>query len=157
MSRSCVSPPCAPSVMRVTRRDAILSALWATMASVGSFGFPDRVFAQADLTIQDFLQLSQRLTGADDLDQDVAKLLLSGFLATDHGPELRSLATDQQSARTPIGDAVVAAWYSGLYDTGHGTAVSDFNGALVWNALAFTKPFASCGGEIGYWADPPET
>jgi hypothetical protein len=55
-----------------------------------------------------------------------------------------------------LADAIVADWYSGLYYTGHGTAVSDFNGALVWNALSFTKPFGSYGGEIGYWADPPE-
>ena len=34
--------------------------------------------------------------------------------------------------------------------------MSDFNGALVWNALAFTKPFGDCGGATGYWADPPE-
>lgn len=143
--------------MPVLRRDVILGALWAAVAGIGSAGFPDRVFAQADITVQDFLHLSQRLTGADGLDPDVAKLLLGGFLATCHGPELRALAAGQQSARTPIGDAVVAAWYSGLYDTGHGTAVSDFNGALVWSALGFTKPFASCGGETGYWADPPET
>jgi hypothetical protein len=34
--------------------------------------------------------------------------------------------------------------------------VADFTGALVWQALTFTKPFGECGGETGYWADPPE-
>ena len=27
---------------------------------------------------------------------------------------------------------------------------------IVWQALTFTKPFGECGGETGYWADPPE-
>jgi hypothetical protein len=35
--------------------------------------------------------------------------------------------------------------------------VVDFTQALVWNALTFTKPWGECGGETGYWADPPET
>ena len=55
----------------------------------------------------------------------------------------------------PVADAIVAAWYSGLYDTGWGQAVSDFNGALVWAAMTFTKPWANCGGATGYWADAP--
>ena len=87
----------------------------------------------------------------------MARILLGGFLATGHGSELLTLAKGQQSSPSPLGNTIVAAWYSGLYDTGHGTAVSDFNDALVWNALSFTKPFGSCGGQVGYWAEPPET
>jgi hypothetical protein len=33
--------------------------------------------------------------------------------------------------------------------------VATFTDALVWNALTFTKPWAECGGETGYWANPP--
>jgi len=143
--------------LATTRRDAILNSLAAAIAAAGSAGFPASLFAQAEVTAEQFLQLSERLTGAGDLDQDVARILLGGFLATGHGPELLSIATAGQSSPSPLCDAIVAAWYSGLYDTGHGTAVSDFNGALVWNALSFTKPFGSCGGAVGYWADPPET
>jgi len=86
----------------------------------------------------------------------VARTLLGGFLATGHGSDLADLVRPGAVPASPLADAIVAAWYSGLYDTGHGLAVSDFNAALVWAALNFTKPFASCGGEIGYWADPPE-
>lgn len=38
-----------------------------------------------------------------------------------------------------------------------GVTVADLNGALLWDALAFTKPWGSCGGETGYWRDPPAT
>lgn len=135
----------------------ILAALATAIAASGAAGFPARLFAQADVTVEQFLQLSERLTEVGDLDQDVAQTLLGGFLATGHGPELLALAAERQPSSSSLGDAIVAAWYSGLYDSGHGTAVSDFNGALVWTALSFTKPFGSCGGVVGYWADPPET
>jgi Membrane bound FAD containing D-sorbitol dehydrogenase len=54
-----------------------------------------------------------------------------------------------------VADDIVAAWYSGTYDTPAGPAVAGFTDALLWNALDFTKPPGFCGGETGYWADPP--
>jgi hypothetical protein len=134
----------------VTRRDAILAAVGAAIAA----GVPAPLLAQ-ELTAEGFLALSERLTGASGLDPDVARTVLGGFLATGHGPGLAALADGTSDG--PLADAVVAAWYSGLYDTGHGPAVADFEGALLWSALNFTKPFGDCGGETGYWADPPET
>ena len=142
--------------MTFTRRDAILRSVAAAVTSAGMSGFPTRLFAQAGLTADQFLQLSERLTGASGLDPDVAKTLLGGFVAAGHGSALADLSRSDTVPASALADAVVAAWYSGLYETGHGPAVSDFNGALVWNALSFTKPFANCGGEIGYWANPPE-
>ena len=140
----------------ITRRDAILTALGAAISTVGTAGFPAALFAQAEVNVDQFLQLSERLTGASSLDSDVAETLLGGFLATGNGAALAELVRDGTAPRSALADAIVAAWYSGLHDTGHGTAVADFNGALVWNALSFTKPFGSCGGEVGYWADPPD-
>jgi hypothetical protein len=142
--------------VRITRRDAILQSVAALIAALGP-AFPSAVFAQADVSVDQFLQLSERLTGVGDLDADTAKTLLGGFLAAGHGPDLAELIRSAPVSASPLADALVAAWYSGLYETGQGTAVSDFNGALVWTALGFTKPFGSCGGQIGYWADPPET
>ncbi|MFO1142471.1 MAG: sugar dehydrogenase complex small subunit [Amaricoccus sp.] len=142
--------------MGITRRAAIVESVAAVIAAAGPAGFPSAVFAQAAVSVDQFLQLSERLTGSSGLDADTAKTLLGGFLATDHGSALAELVRPGSTGASPLADAIVAAWYSGVYETGRGTAVSDFNGALVWNALSFTKPFGSCGGEIGYWADPPE-
>jgi hypothetical protein len=142
--------------MTMNRRDAILMSLVAALVSASATGFPTALFARADLTVDQFLQLSERLTGASGLDPDVAKTLLGGFVATGHAAALADLARSDPVSASALADAIVAAWYSGLYETGKGPAVSDFNGALVWNALGFTKPFANCGGEIGYWAEPPE-
>ncbi|MBN9592029.1 MAG: hypothetical protein J0I02_07325, partial [Alphaproteobacteria bacterium] len=74
-------------------------------------------------------------------------------------------------ARTVLGNPNANAWVGGCaittefvksrpevakrFTAGWGQAVSDFNGALVWAAMTYTKPWANCGGETGYWADPP--
>jgi hypothetical protein len=137
-----------------TRRD-ILLAIAGAIAGVGIAGFPPAIFAQSEVTVSQFLALSRKLTQASGLDEDIAKTLLGGFLATGNGPALAQLVTGADEYG-PLADAIVAAWYSGLYDTANGQAVATFDQALVWTALSFTKPFGSCGGETGYWADPPQ-
>ncbi|MBN9023860.1 MAG: hypothetical protein J0H08_17595 [Rhizobiales bacterium] len=148
--------------VETTRRDFILGAVMTAIAAAGVTGFPSALFAAAPVTPEAFLGFSERVTQKSDLDPDVAKAILGGFLATGHGDALAQLIADQVDSFTPLADAVVAAWYSGLVTTkaegGDGTeqVVADFTGALVWEAMTFTKPFAECGGETGYWADPPE-
>lgn len=148
--------------LQPSRRDLILAAVTAAIASAGTLGFPRDLFAAGAVTPEAFLAFSERITGVTGLDADVATTILGGFLATGHGDELAILVSEPGDSFTPLADAVVAAWYSGLVTTaaagGAGTEekVTDFTGALVWQALTFTKPFGECGGETGYWADPPE-
>jgi hypothetical protein len=144
-----------------SRRDLILAAVAAAIASVGTAGFPAALFAQSSVTPEQFLALSEKLTEKSDLDLEVATTILGGFLATGQGEGLTQLAGEGFDAFTPLADAIVAAWYSGLFMTAAaGEApvqkVATFSEALVWEALTFTKPWAECGGETGYWADPPE-
>jgi hypothetical protein len=145
-----------------SRRDLILAAVTAAIAAAGTAGFPTALFAAAEVTPAAFLAFSERVTGVTGLDAEVAETILGGFLATGHGDELAILVAEPGDSFTPLADAVVAAWYSGLVATpaagGTGTeeTVADFTGALVWQALTYTKPFGECGGETGYWADPPE-
>ena len=141
----------------LTRRDAIMLAVGAAIAAAGAVGFPAQIFAQAEITTDEFLALSQKLTEADGLDPAVAKKLLGGFLAAGHGAELRALADQSSTSSTPLANAIVASWFSGVYETGKGQTVADFTGALMWRAMPFTKPFAECGGDVGYWADLPES
>lgn len=148
-------------IAKPTRRDVILAALGTAIAAAGAAGFPAELFAQASITPEQFLAISEKLTETQDLDLEVATTLLGGFLATGHAEGLAELAGDRFDAFTPLADAIVAAWYSGIYTTAAAgeapsEAVATFTDALVWNALTFTKPWAECGGETGYWADPPE-
>jgi hypothetical protein len=154
--------------VQLSRRDVILAAVGAAITGAGSAGFPAALFAQSAVTPEAFLALSERLTQTKDLDLGIATTLLGGFLATGNGDELAELVGQDFDSFTPLANAIVAAWYSGLYTTvpkGSGQQnhplrqriqkVATFDQALVWKALAFTKPWGECGGETGYWADPP--
>lgn len=142
--------------MPSTRRD-VLVGVTAAIAAAGTSGFPRDLHADTTVTVEQFLALSQKLTNASGLDPAVAKTLLGSFLATGRGPALAALiAGGRQDG--PLANAVVAAWYSGLYDSGTGKqAVAMFTDALLWNALTFTKPPGFCGGATGYWAQAPGT
>ena len=52
-------------------------------------------------------------------------------------------------------EVVVAALFTGQVDTPKGPRVISYDNALVWQALAWTKPNAWCGGETGYWSAKP--
>jgi hypothetical protein len=88
----------------------------------------------------------------------MAATLREGFIAAGHGSALAELAADPQAGTGPIADELVAAWYSGLYTRPDGDqAIAGYTGALLWTALDFTKPPGFCGGETGYWAEPPKS
>lgn len=137
---------CKPS-----RRDVI----WRAAAAAIAAGLPVPLAA---FTADQFLALSKSLTGVSDLDPGIARTILGGFLATGHEAALNRLASGPAAgpADQAVASAIVAAWYSGLYETVQGQAVATFDQALLWNALSFTKPLGACGGEFGYWSDPPQ-
>jgi hypothetical protein len=100
-----------------------------------------------------------KLTGAEmtDLDATTAAKLLNGFISMGRGPDLALLAADPGVSAGTLADDIVAAWYSGVYDTSAGLASFGLTNALLWNALNFTKPPGLCGGATGYWADAPKS
>jgi hypothetical protein len=139
-----------------TRRD-LLAGVAAAIAAAGTSGFPRELYADTTVTVEQFLALSQKLTNTSGLDAAVAKTLLGGFLSTGNGQALAALIAGQ-GQDGPLANAIVAAWYSGLYDSAAGKqAVATFTDALLWNALIFTKPPGWCGGETGYWSKAPST
>jgi hypothetical protein len=138
----------------ITRRSLIVGG--ASAAALAA-ALPLPGGAQETITLDQFRALSARLTGAAgaDLDAAMARKLLDGLVAMGRGPGLALLAADPGVSTGTVADDIVAAWYSGTYDTPAGAAVAGFTDALLWNALDFTKPPGFCGGETGYWADPP--
>lgn len=137
-----------------TRRTLLLAGL-GLPAMAGLSGV--RAAADPAPTVEAFRALSARLMqkSPSALDAGVAETLLSGLMQTGRGPALTALLRNPESDAALAGD-IVTAWYSGVYRTADGEAVASFTDALIWDALDFTKPFASCGGETGYWAGPPQ-
>jgi hypothetical protein len=138
----------------ITRRSFMAGASALAMAA----GFPPLAGAQQRVTVDQFLAISARLTqaAATDLDTTMAGKLLDGFIAMGRESGLSLLAEDATLDVGTVADDIVAAWYSGLYDAQYGPAVAGFNEALLWNALDFTKPPGTCGGETGYWSVSPQ-
>jgi hypothetical protein len=134
-----------------TRREVV-----ATLAAGIAVAAAPHGARAAQVELEAFLDLSARLTGAprDALDQDAGSLLLSAFQAGPRGPALAALVADPQS-EPEFAREIVAAWYSGLVQGKDGDIVATYDGALLWRALNFTKPLGYCGGETGYWSQPP--
>src|SRR5690242_20379191 len=99
-----------------TRREVLLAGLAAAIAAVGAGGFPAPLFAAAPVTLDQFMALSAKLTEAGDLDPVLGEKYLGGFLASGQTEGLAKLVAGG-SARD-LAAAIVAAWYSGVYETG---------------------------------------
>ena len=138
----------------VTRRDALVAGLAVAIAAAGAGGFPAALYGEAPVTLDQFLALSRRLTGAANLDAAAGKTMLGALLSTGKGEALAKLAAGKGD--NDLAAAIVAAWYSGICADASGPVVATFDQALLWQALTFTKPFGECGGSTGYWSDPPQ-
>ena len=139
-----------------SRRALILGGACALSAASA---FPFFAGANETITVEEFRALSARLTGASltDLNATAAAKLLDGFLSMERGADLARLAADPGARAGPLADDIVAAWYSGNYRTATGLASIGLPGALLWDALNFTKPSGFCGGLTGYWGDAPQS
>src|SRR5690625_299320 len=144
---------------RLTRRTALLSALASAVAALGVSGFPARLYAEAPITPAQFLELSLALTGARRLDPVVAEELLAGLLVLGKGAPLSALVAQMPDPDTSdeVAEAVITAWYSGLFTGRAGLVAIDYTGALFWNALGFTKPAGFCGGQTNDWSEPAQS
>jgi len=139
-----------------SRRALILGGACALSAASA---FPFFAGANETITVEEFRALSARLTGASltDLNATAAAKLLDGFLSMERGADLARLAADPGARAGPLADDIVAAWYSGNYQTAAGLASIGLPSALLWDALNYTKPSGFCGGLTGYWGDAPQS
>jgi hypothetical protein len=141
----------------ISRRSLILGG--ASAATTVAVGIRLPAGALETITVDQFRALSATLTGASvtELDATTVGKLLDGFISMGRGPDLALLAADPGVSGGTLADDVVAAWYSGVYDTSAGLASFGLTNALLWNALNFSKPPGFCGGQTGYWADAPHS
>ena len=86
-----------------------------------------RVHAETAVSLEQFLSISRRLLGTEDLNRNAGEKFLEGLLASGREAVLSrfvaGIDTSSEAARSLAND-VVASWYSGLYETGHGSAVA---------------------------------
>jgi hypothetical protein len=135
-----------------SRRTLILGG---ASAAVLALAFPPFAGGGESITVEAFRALSSRLTGASltDLDLSAAAKLLDGFLSLGRGPDLARLVADPGASAGTLVPDIVAAWYSGSYQTSTGLASIGYPNALLWDALNFTTPSGFCGGLMGFWGE----
>ena len=108
-----------------------------------------------------FLALSAALTGRTALDRKAGARLLQ-LTRRRVGEDalsrlLRFPGSAGEPARGLLENQIVADWYSGATMAGGSLVIFDPAGALMWQALDFTKPAGVCGGSTGHWSAPPLT
>jgi D-sorbitol dehydrogenase-like protein len=109
---------------------------------------PFRVSLRAQsFSVDDFLALSSRLTGYENLDRQTAGIFLKNLLATP-GNSAR-LARPDAALETDI----IAAWYTGVQQVRGEAQLVTHTGALQWRALGMPAP-GTCVGPFGSWAKP---
>lgn len=130
-----------------------------------------------DPALEQFLALSSILTGYDNLNPVLGQVYLESIAqSSDYDMTVDELAQamgladapsqtvadleaaglfDDPAAQT-LADAIITMWYTGVYTTAEGEQqVATFVDALVWRAMAFTKPLSICASP-GFWAQAPQ-
>ena len=136
----------------MTRRN-LLSAVSA-VSLLSLMQLPGRAYA-ANLNLDAFLALSEKLVGQENLSDDIAGEMLNALKAVGKDEGLSALADGAEDET--LSAAIVEAWYTGVSPDPDDLSVLTYTDALLWRAMEYTKPMGYCGGATGYWAEPPAT
>lgn len=112
----------------------------------------------ASVTLDEFVELSERLLGRSKLDREIAQIYLSA-LVTDADTAIH-LATLAQSNGNPTAEQTAVAqtmiewWYTGVYMVRGERRLATHTGVLMWSALGMPAP-GTCAAPFGAWSRPP--
>jgi hypothetical protein len=114
----------------------------------------------AQVSLDDFVELSERLLGRSKLDREVAQVYLSALNAdADTAVHLATLAQSNGNPtpeQTAVARTIIEWWYTGVYSVGGTSRLATHTGALVWSALDMPAP-GTCAGPFGAWSKPPRS
>lgn len=135
--------------MHALSRRAFL-ALAALVTSLAGL----RLSGQPAVSIDEFVQLSQRLTGKATLDREVAAIYLQALqadpgLAGRLGPLARAASADIELENT-----IIEWWYTGVYTVKGEARLAAYAGALMWTSMGMPAA-GTCAGPFGAWSRPP--
>ncbi|WP_322044393.1 sugar dehydrogenase complex small subunit [Paraburkholderia sp. J67] len=172
-----INPPTAGDAPRdprhSARRRTVLKTLVAALTHAGFLAVAPRAFAGEPFGAQDFVAVSQALTGHRNLDAGIGARLFSALSDADRGFAARAAAlaklvhagqTSQQllaaADAAKLRDtalAIVAAWYTGT--VGHGTqaVMVTYANALMYGTVGdgMSPPTYCANGPLWWTAEPP--
>jgi hypothetical protein len=125
-----------PAVTPLSRRAFMTLAL---------FSISLRPPLAAAVTLDEFMELSERLLGRRGLDREIGRVYLDAISADADDAVTLAYLVQSNGNPTPeqraLSATLIAWWYTGVY-TVHGTRrIATHRGALSWTALGLTAPW----------------
>jgi hypothetical protein len=119
-----------------------------------------RAFAAAPTSVDEFLELSQRLLGRSKLDREIAQIYLDAVLSNADDAVQLAYLVESNANPTPemkaLASTIIEWWYTGVYTINGAPRLATHSGALMWSALGRPAP-GTCAGPFGAWSRPPDT
>ena len=144
--------------MTLTRRGLLLSTMVLLAPSARLRALVARSRSTEPTSLDEFVELSQRLLGRSKLDRELAQIYLNALVAdADNAIYLATLVqmngnpTPEQAA---LSRTIIEWWYTGVYTIDGKPRLATHTGALVWSALGVPAP-GTCAGQFGAWSQPP--
>ena len=113
--------------------------------------------ASPAVSVDEFLRLSQRLTGRANLDAKVGATYLEALLAIpENAGTLAQLVRESGSspAHAALERTILEWWYTGTYELRGERRLATHNSALMWDAVGIPAP-GTCQGPFGAWSRAP--
>lgn len=138
-----------------------LHALALARTAPGQTPLPSRT---GPIGAEDFMALSQRLTGHDDLSPTLGARILDVLTETGRAGALQSLygtasgaSGDAPEGQGEIVQMLLQGWYLGRIEIDGQTHLTGYEQTLMGRITADILPLRSyCGGTMGFWALPPD-
>jgi fructose 5-dehydrogenase small subunit len=143
----------------LTRRALLASAvLLAPAAHLRAFAA--RPAAAAPTSLDEFLEVSQRLLGRSKLDPQMAQIYLDAVLSNADDAVQLAYLVESNANPTPemkaLAGTIIEWWYTGVYTVNGAPRLATHSGALMWSALGIAAP-GTCAGRFGAWSNPPDS
>jgi hypothetical protein len=136
----------------LTRRALLASAMLLAPAA------RLRVFA-APISVDQFIEVSQRLLGRSKLDREIAQVYLDAVLSNADDAITLAYLVESNNNPTPemkaLASTIIEWWYTGVYTIKGESRLATHTGALMWSALGRPAP-GTCTATFGAWSRAPE-
>ena len=142
----------------LTRRALLLSTVVLLSPPARLRALVARSRSIAPTSLDEFLDVSQRLLGRSKLDREVAQVYLDAVLSNADDAIALAYLVESNNNPTPemkaLASTIIEWWYTGVYTVKGESRLATHTGALMWSAVGINAP-GTCAAQFGAWSNPP--
>jgi len=116
--------------------------------------------AAVSISLDQFIEVSQRLLGRSKLDREIAQIYLDAVLSNADDAVQLAYLVESNANPTPemraLAGTIIEWWYTGVCTINGMPRLATHTGALMWSALGIVAP-GTCAGRFGAWSNPPDS